>query len=37
MLLLGEVPQWFHFVGTVFIVGGVLLATRMTAKLRTQG
>lgn len=28
-LLLGEVPQWFHFVGTVFIVGGVLLATRM--------
>jgi drug/metabolite transporter (DMT)-like permease len=35
MLLLGEVPQWFHFVGTVFIVGGVLLATRMTAKLRT--
>ena len=31
MLLLGEVPQWFHFVGTVFIVGGVLLATRVAA------
>ncbi|HWV41239.1 DMT family transporter [Pseudorhodoplanes sp.] len=31
MLFLGEVPQWFHFVGTVFIVGGVLLATRMAA------
>ena len=36
MLLLGEVPQWFHFVGTVFIVGGVLLATRMAAKARIQ-
>lgn len=35
MLLLGEVPQWFHFVGTVFIVGGVLLATRMTARKAT--
>jgi drug/metabolite transporter (DMT)-like permease len=32
MLFLGEVPQWFHFIGTVFIVGGVLLATRMAAK-----
>lgn len=32
---LGERPQWFHFVGTVFIVGGVLLATRMAGKLRT--
>ncbi|MFZ5693613.1 MAG: DMT family transporter [Pseudomonadota bacterium] len=32
MLFLGEVPQWFHFVGTVFIVGGVLLATRMAAR-----
>lgn len=32
LLLLGEVPQWFHYVGTVFIVGGVLLATRMAAR-----
>jgi drug/metabolite transporter (DMT)-like permease len=32
---LGERPQWFHFVGTVFIVGGVLLATRMAGKPRT--
>jgi drug/metabolite transporter (DMT)-like permease len=35
MLFLGEVPQWFHFVGTVFIVGGVLLATWMTARVKT--
>lgn len=34
MLLLGERPQWFHFVGTVFIVGGVLLAT-WVAKVKT--
>jgi len=34
MLLLGEFPQWFHFVGTVFIVGGVLLATGVL-KIRT--
>lgn len=32
LLLLGEVPQWFHYVGTVFIVGGVLLATRLAGK-----
>ena len=32
LLLLGEVPRWFHFVGTVFIVGGVLLATRVAGK-----
>jgi drug/metabolite transporter (DMT)-like permease len=32
MAFLGEVPQWFHFVGTVFIVAGVLLATRMAKK-----
>lgn len=25
---LGERPQWYHFVGTVLIVGGVLYATR---------
>jgi drug/metabolite transporter (DMT)-like permease len=35
MVFLGEVPQWFHFVGTAFIVGGVLLATRMAAKVKT--
>ncbi|MGV3633672.1 MAG: DMT family transporter [Pseudorhodoplanes sp.] len=35
MLFLGEVPRWFHFVGTVFIVGGVLLATRMAARVKT--
>jgi drug/metabolite transporter (DMT)-like permease len=27
-LFLGEQPQWYHLVGSVFIVGGVLLATR---------
>jgi drug/metabolite transporter (DMT)-like permease len=32
LLLLGEVPQWFHFVGTAFIVSGVLLATRIAAR-----
>lgn len=32
ILFLGEVPRWFHFVGTVFIVGGVLLATKMAAR-----
>jgi drug/metabolite transporter (DMT)-like permease len=35
MLLLGESPRWYHAVGSVFIVGGVLLATRMAAKVRT--
>ncbi|MGE3987533.1 DMT family transporter [Pseudorhodoplanes sp.] len=35
LLLLGEVPQWFHFVGTVLIVGGVLLATWLAGKVRT--
>jgi drug/metabolite transporter (DMT)-like permease len=35
MLFLGEVPQWFHLVGTVFIVSGVLLATRMAARKAT--
>lgn len=35
MLLLGEWPEWFHFVGTVLIVGGVLLATRMASRIRT--
>jgi drug/metabolite transporter (DMT)-like permease len=35
ILFLGEVPRWFHFVGTVFIVGGVLLATRMAARVKT--
>lgn len=28
ILFLGERPEWFHFVGTVLIIGGVLLATR---------
>ncbi len=32
MFLLDEIPRWFHFVGTVFIVGGVLLATQMAKK-----
>ena len=27
-VFLGERPEWYHFVGTIFIVGGVLLATR---------
>jgi drug/metabolite transporter (DMT)-like permease len=35
LLFLGEVPQWFHFVGSVLIVGGVLLATRMAGKKAT--
>jgi drug/metabolite transporter (DMT)-like permease len=35
ILFLGERPQWFHFVGTVLIVGGVLLATRMAGRIRT--
>ncbi len=26
--LLGERPEWYHLAGTVFIIGGVLLATR---------
>ena len=28
IVFLGERPEWYHFVGTIFIVGGVLLATR---------
>lgn len=35
MLFLGEVPQWFHFVGTVLIVSGVLFATRIAARKST--
>ncbi len=35
MLFLGEMPQWFHFAGTVLIVAGVLLATRMVARVKT--
>ena len=35
VLFLGEIPQWYHFVGSVFVVGGVLLATRMGAKVKT--
>lgn len=27
ILFLGERPEWYHFVGTLFIVGGVFLAT----------
>ena len=30
IIFLGERPAWFHFVGTIFIVGGVLLATRQS-------
>lgn len=29
ILFLGETPRWYHIVGSVFIVGGVLLAARM--------
>jgi len=28
VVFLGERPEWYHVVGTIFIVGGVLLATR---------
>ena len=28
IVYLGETPRWYHFVGTVLIVGGVLYATR---------
>ncbi|RKE74389.1 DMT family transporter [Pseudorhodoplanes sinuspersici] len=28
IVFLGERPEWYHFIGTIFIVGGVLLATR---------
>jgi drug/metabolite transporter (DMT)-like permease len=28
IIFLGEQPQWYHFVGSVLIVGGVWLATR---------
>ncbi len=28
IVFLGERPVWYHFVGTLFIVGGVVLATR---------
>lgn len=28
IIFLGETPQWYHVVGTVLIVGGVLYATR---------
>jgi drug/metabolite transporter (DMT)-like permease len=31
IVFLGEQPQWYHLVGTVLIVGGVLLATRQSA------
>jgi drug/metabolite transporter (DMT)-like permease len=30
IVFLGEQPQWYHLVGTVLIVGGVLLATRQS-------
>lgn len=30
IVFLGERPEWYHFVGTIFIVGGVLLATRQS-------
>jgi drug/metabolite transporter (DMT)-like permease len=30
IVFLGERPEWFHFAGMVFIVGGVLLATRQS-------
>ncbi|MET0277809.1 MAG: DMT family transporter [Pseudorhodoplanes sp.] len=29
-LFLGEQPQWYHLIGSLFIVGGVLLATRQS-------
>jgi len=34
ILFLGERPQWFHLIGTVLIVGGVLYAT-WNAQART--
>jgi drug/metabolite transporter (DMT)-like permease len=36
IVFLGEQPQWYHLVGTVLIVGGVLLATRQAQAAKTQ-